>query len=82
MFTILSTSSQYDLNKLAIEGKIAVEKQEKTDNGFYCGTYYTFRNLDGSFIHTFYSTAGFGLQCDSIDLHGDAIFPTNPNSSR
>jgi hypothetical protein len=66
----LNKASQYQLNQLALEGKIKLEKQEKFDGGFYCGTYYTFRNLDNSFIHTFYSTSGFGLQVDTVELRG------------
>lgn len=74
---VLTTSSQFDLNQLAIEGKILLEKHEKLDNGFYCGTFYTFRNLDGSFIHTFYSTAGFGLQVDNVPLRGYVYWANN-----
>jgi hypothetical protein len=63
-------SSPHDLNQMAIQGKIICTKEEKLDNGFYCGTWYHFYNKDHSFIHSYFSSAGFGLSFDKIQLKG------------
>lgn len=57
----LIQKSGFDLNSLAIQNKINLNKIEKLDNGYYCGTWYCFSTLSGEKIKNSYVPSGFGI---------------------